>query len=248
MAPLRWTTDTSTVDPLSPHSGWIFSSLSSRAQTAGDPDTASPARPGLPTVHTYIKVLVGLHLVTYVLLVCLPLGMTSLVIRNLVCPPSPSQTYCIWQQTPTHQSYTPRRLGKVPCCSPMARYPVHVHVHIHAINSIRRCYGRLSPDAALQFHFCGLSQSEQPVLLEESHHVQLLRLCGIEEAQCLGCFATTGPLQSQEGKVATYDRPGLELETAWVSPFSLGLVEISKRLVYSIELVHGHFLFIHREH
>lgn len=103
----------------------------------------------------------------------------------------------------------------------------------------------MSPHAALQFHFCGLGQSEQPVLLEESHHVQLLGLRDIEEAQCFGCFATTRPLQGEEGKVTTYDRPGFELEATWVPPFSLGLVEISKRLVYSVKLVSDHFLFIH---
>lgn len=45
--------------------------------------------------------------------------------------------------------------------------------------------------------------------------------------------------------MTTYDRPGFELETTWVSPFSLGFVEISKWLVYSVKLVYDHFLFIH---
>lgn len=45
--------------------------------------------------------------------------------------------------------------------------------------------------------------------------------------------------------MATYDRPCLELETAWVSSFFLGLVEISKRLVCCAKLVNDHFLFVY---
>ena len=108
-------------------------------------------------------------------------------------------------------------------------------------NSMRCCHGRSSSHAALQFHLCGLGHTKCSILVEEGRHVQLLGLRSIEETQCLGCFATTRPLQGQEGEVATYHGPGLEFETAGVSPFSLGLVEISKWLVYFVKLVHGHF-------
>lgn len=110
---------------------------------------------------------------------------------------------------------------------------------------MRRCRSRMSTHPALQFHLCGLSHPEQPILLEKSHHVQLLGLRGIEETQCLGCLASTGPLQGEEGEVATYDRPGLEFETAWVPSFSLGLVQISKRLVCSAKSVHDQSPLVH---
>ena len=59
---------------------------------------------------------------------------------------------------------------------------------------MRRWHGQSSSPAALQFHFCGLGHSKYSILLEKSHHIQLLGLRGIEETQCLGCFATTSPL------------------------------------------------------
>lgn len=45
--------------------------------------------------------------------------------------------------------------------------------------------------------------------------------------------------------MATYDRPGLELQAARVSALSLRLIKISERLVCSIELVHDHILAAH---